>query len=140
MSDSGSGSTTGPGSEKIVFNVSGLRFETRLRTLTRFPDTLLGNSAKRDRFYDAARDEYFFDRNRPSFDAILYYYQSGGRLRRPPTVPVDVFTEEVRFYELGEEVVERYREEEGFVKEKVMTRLNDHLDHQLFCILLSSCH
>lgn len=34
------------------------------------------------RFFDPSRNEYFFDRNRNCFDAILYYYQSGGRLRR----------------------------------------------------------
>jgi len=54
------------------------------------------------------RNEYFFDRNRPSFDAILYYYQSGGRLRRPVNVPLDVFTEEVRFYEFDDDTIEQY--------------------------------
>ena len=63
------------------------------------------------------RDEYFFDRNRPSFDAILYYYQSGGRLRRPVNVPIDVFTEEIKFYELGEAAMEKYKEDEGYIKE-----------------------
>lgn len=62
-------------SERIVINVSGLRFETRLRTLDQYPDTLLGNEEKRNRYYDPLKNEYFFDRNRPSFDAILYYYQ-----------------------------------------------------------------
>jgi hypothetical protein len=64
------------GSGRIVINVSGMRVETRLRTLNRFPDTLLGNERKRARYYDALRNEYFFDRNRLSFDAILYYYQA----------------------------------------------------------------
>jgi len=105
--------------EKVVFNVSGLRFETRRRTLARFPDTLLGDRARLDRYYDPIRDEYFFDRNRPSFDAILHYYQSCGRLRRPLTVPLDVFTDEIRFYELGEDVIEKYLVDEGFVKEQV---------------------
>ncbi|NWS21800.1 KCNA3 protein, partial [Pachyramphus minor] len=41
-------------------------------------------------------------------------YQSGGRLRRPPDVPLDVFLEELRFYQLGEEAEERLREAEGF--------------------------
>lgn len=57
--------------------VSGLRFETQLRTLNQFPDTLLGDPERRLRYFDPLRNEYFFDRNRPSFDAILYYYQSG---------------------------------------------------------------
>ena len=67
---------------------------------------------------DALRKEYFFDRNRPSFDAILYYYQSGGRLRRPVNVPIDVFTEEIKFYDLGEPAMEKYKEDEGYIKEE----------------------
>lgn len=60
-----------------TLQVSGLRFETQLRTLNQFPDTLLGDPDRRLRYFDPLRNEYFFDRNRPSFDAILYYYQSG---------------------------------------------------------------
>ena len=67
---------------------------------------------------DSQRKEYFFDRNRPSFDAILYYYQSGGRLRRPVNVPIDVFTEEIKFYDLGEQAMEKYKEDEGYIKEE----------------------
>jgi hypothetical protein len=89
--------------------VSGLRFETQLRTLNQFPDTLLGDPTRRIRYFDPLRNEYFFDRNRPSFDAILYYYQSGGRLRRPVNVPLDVFSEEIKFYELGEYAINKFR-------------------------------
>ncbi|KAA0188115.1 Potassium voltage-gated channel protein Shaker, partial [Fasciolopsis buskii] len=108
-----------PVSERVVLNVSGLRFETLLSTLQKFPNTLLGNPAKLNRYYDALRNEYFFDRNRPSFDAILYYYQSGGRLRRPVNVPIDVFTEEIHFYEIDEDAIEKYRDDEGFIREDV---------------------
>lgn len=105
-------------SERVVINISGLRFETQLKTLSRFPTTLLGDPRKRMRFFDPLRNEYFFDRNRPSFDAILYYYQSGGRLRRPVSVPVDIFLEEIRFYELDEETIELFREDEGMAREE----------------------
>lgn len=104
--------------ERVVINVSGLRFETQLRTLSQFPDTLLGDPGRRLRYFDPLRNEYFFDRNRPSFDAILYYYQSGGRLRRPVNVPLDVFAEEIKFYELGEGTFNKFREDEGFIKEE----------------------
>ncbi|CAK1554009.1 unnamed protein product [Leptosia nina] len=104
--------------ERVVINVSGLRFETQLRTLNQFPETLLGDPARRIRYFDPLRNEYFFDRNRPSFDAILYYYQSGGRLRRPVNVPLDVFSEEIKFYELGEQATNKFREDEGFIKEE----------------------
>nr|P22739.2 RecName: Full=Potassium voltage-gated channel subfamily A member 2; AltName: Full=Voltage-gated potassium channel subunit Kv1.2; AltName: Full=xSHA2 [Xenopus laevis]AAA49933.1 potassium channel protein [Xenopus laevis] len=104
--------------ERVVINISGLRFETQLKTLSQFPETLLGDPKKRMRYFDPLRNEYFFDRNRPSFDAILYFYQSGGRLRRPVNVPLDIFSEEIRFYELGEEAMEIFREDEGFIKEE----------------------
>jgi len=61
--------------DRVIINVSGLRFETRMSTLDRFPNTLLGDARKRDRYYDRLRNEYFFDRDRTSFDSILYYYQ-----------------------------------------------------------------
>jgi hypothetical protein len=97
----------------------------------------LGNPSRRVRYFDPLRNEYFFDRNRPSFDAILYYYQSNGRLRRPNHVPIgkstrrsffpnkwsffiilDVFTEEIKFFELGEDAFNKFREDEGFIKEE----------------------
>lgn len=104
--------------ERVVINVSGLRFETQVKTLRRFPNTLLGDPQRRVRFYDPLRKEYFFDRNRPCFDSILYYYQSGGRLRRPANIPIDVFLEELKFYELGEETLTKFRDDEGFIKEE----------------------
>ncbi|XP_028661004.1 potassium voltage-gated channel subfamily A member 2 [Erpetoichthys calabaricus] len=104
--------------ERVIINISGLRFETQLKTLAQFPSTLLGDPRKRIRFFDPLRNEYFFDRNRPSFDAILYYYQSGGRLRRPVNVPVDIFMEEIKFYQLGNEVIENFKDDEGFIKEE----------------------
>lgn len=64
------------------------------------------------------RDEYFFDRNRICFDAILYYYQSGGRLRRPANVPLDAFVEEIKFFDLGSAAFEKFREDEGYEKEE----------------------
>ncbi|MCJ8741401.1 hypothetical protein PDJAM_G00070190 [Pangasius djambal] len=108
---------TEDGEQKVIINIAGLRFETRLKTLDQFPDTLLGDPLKRMDYFDPMRNEYFFDRNRPSFDGILYYYQSGGKIRRPANVPLDVFADEINFYELGSEVIEQFREEEGFIKE-----------------------
>ncbi|XP_036314607.1 potassium voltage-gated channel subfamily A member 5 [Pipistrellus kuhlii] len=104
--------------QRVHINISGLRFETQLGTLAQFPDTLLGDPARRLRYFDPLRNEYFFDRHRPSFDGILYYYQSGGRLRRPVNVSLDVFADEIRFYQLGDEAMERFREDEGFIKEE----------------------
>ncbi|XP_013803256.2 potassium voltage-gated channel subfamily A member 5-like [Apteryx mantelli] len=104
--------------QRVLINISGLRFETQLGTLNQFPDTLLGDPDKRMHYFDPLRNEYFFDRNRPSFDGILYFYQSRGKLRRPVNVSIDVFADEIRFYQLGEEALERFREDEGFIKEE----------------------
>ena len=70
------------------------------------------------RYFDPNRNEYFFDRCRIAFEAILYYYQSCGRLRRPGNVPLDIFVEEVRFYELGDDVLEKLKADEGFAKKE----------------------
>ncbi|AWP09750.1 putative potassium voltage-gated channel subfamily A member 10-like [Scophthalmus maximus] len=105
------------GDQKVIINIAGLRFETQLKTLDQFPETLLGDPLKRMEYFDPMRNEYFFDRNRPSFDGILYYYQSGGKIRRPANVPIDVFADEILFYELGSEALEQFREDEGFIKD-----------------------
>ncbi|KAM7411824.1 hypothetical protein PAMA_021685 [Pampus argenteus] len=105
------------GDQKVIINIAGLRFETQLKTLDQFPETLLGDPFKRMDYFDPMRNEYFFDRNRPSFDGILYYYQSGGKIRRPANVPLDVFADEIVFYQLGNEAMEQFREDEGFIKD-----------------------
>ncbi|KAL2091055.1 hypothetical protein ACEWY4_013318 [Coilia grayii] len=105
------------GEQKVVINVSGMKYETQLKTLSQFPETLLGNPKKRMYYFDPMKNEYFFDRNRPSFDGILYFYQSGGKVRRPANVPLETFADEIVFYELGPDAIEQFREEEGFVKE-----------------------
>ncbi|KAK9534621.1 hypothetical protein VZT92_007054 [Zoarces viviparus] len=104
--------------ERLAINVSGMRYETQIRTLAQFPDTLLGDPRRRLRYFDPVRNELFLDRSRVCFDSILYFYQSGGRLRRPANVPLDMFLEELRFYELGEETIDRYKADEGFPKEE----------------------
>ncbi|XP_045164640.2 potassium voltage-gated channel subfamily A member 1-like [Mercenaria mercenaria] len=103
--------------KRIIINVAGLKFETQLKTLNRLPTTLLGNPNKRDKYWISATNEYFFDRHRPSFPAILYYYQSGGRLKRPVEVPVDIFLEELEFYQLGDSVIDAFKVSEGFILE-----------------------
>ncbi|MCI4375334.1 hypothetical protein PGIGA_G00108340 [Pangasianodon gigas] len=105
------------GDQRVVINVSGMMYETTLKTLNQFPDTLLGDPKRRIDYFDPMKNEYFFDRNRPSFDGILYFYQSGGKIRRPANVPLDVFADEIVFYRLGHEVMEQFREDEGFIKD-----------------------
>lgn len=88
-----------------------------------------------NRFFDPCRDEYFFDRSRTCFDAILYYYQSGGRLRRPVNVPLDVFVEEVRFFELGDAAFNKFREDEGYVKEEERPLPKNELQRKVWMLL-----
>ncbi|EDL01895.1 mCG21732 [Mus musculus] len=122
------------GNQRVIINIAGLRFETQLRTLNQFPETLLGDREKRMQFFDSMRNEYFFDRNRPSFDGILYYYQSGGKIRRPANVPIDVFADEISFYELGSEAMDQFREDEGFIKDpETLLPTNDF--HRQFWLL-----
>ncbi|XP_047437967.1 potassium voltage-gated channel subfamily A member 10 [Mugil cephalus] len=120
--------------EKVVINISGLMFETQLSTLSKFPETLLGDPMKRISYFDPMRNEYFFDRNRPSFDGILYFYQSGGRIRRPANVPLDVFANEIVFYELGHEAMEQFREDEGFIKEPEVLLPTNELKRQFWLL------
>lgn len=101
--------------DRITINVSGMIFETRQKTLSRFPHTLLGNAEKRNKFYVPEFHEYFFNRNRSAFEAILYYYQSRGRLKRPVDVPMCIFKQEVEFFELGEEILSDVRVKEGYL-------------------------
>ncbi|XP_023149571.2 potassium voltage-gated channel subfamily A member 7 [Amphiprion ocellaris] len=105
-------------SERLAINVSGMRYETQLRTLAQFPNSMLGDPRRRSRYFDPLRNELFLDRNRACFDAILYFYQSGGRLRRPANIPLDIFMDELMFYELGEDIINRFKEDEGFPKEE----------------------
>jgi potassium voltage-gated channel Shaker-related subfamily A protein 1 len=106
------------GCQRVIINVSGQRYETQLRTLNRFPDTLLGDPTKRKQFWDSRRNEFFIDRHRPSFQAVLYFYQSGGRLRRPIEVPEDIFLEELEFYEISDDTIKEYKQKEGFIMEE----------------------
>ncbi|XP_026180706.1 potassium voltage-gated channel subfamily A member 7 [Mastacembelus armatus] len=121
-------------SERLVINVSGMRYETQLRTLAQFPNSLLGDPERRLRYFDPIRNELFLDRSRICFDAILYFYQSGGRLRRPANIPLDIFLEELRFYELGEEIIDRFKEDEGFPKEEVRPLPTNKLQRRLWML------
>ena len=98
--------------DKVVINVSGLRFETRASTLQRYPHTLLGDKQRRAHFFDYMNNEYFFERHRSSFEAVLYFYQSGGRLSRPESISGEIFLEEIKFFDLGK-FRESEREERG---------------------------
>ena len=87
--------------ERIAINVSGMRFETYESTLARYPNTLLGSPSRRAKYFDSSRKEYFFNRNRRVFDAILFYYQSYGRISKPEHVTEKQFFSELSFFDIG---------------------------------------
>ena len=120
--------------QRITINVSGQYYELWASTLNRHPTTLLGNPEKRLEYYDQRRDEYFFDRHRPSFEAVFNYYKYGGGLRRPDPVPDDIFLSELEFYEIENESVERYKKEEGYVKE-VMILPDNPIQRKLWMLM-----
>ncbi|KAI8509196.1 optic nerve structural organization [Branchiostoma belcheri] len=104
--------------QRVTFNVAGMTFEVTARVLDRYPKTLLGCPRRLRKFWDPARQEYFLDRHRPSAEAIVDFYRTG-RLRRPEEVPIEVFTDEIKFYQLGDDVMRRFRASEGFQRRKV---------------------
>ena len=99
--------------ERIILNISGDKYETLEKTLKRFPDTLLGNFNKRQKHISVCANEYFFNRNRNAFEAILFFYQSNGRLSRPPTVNMDIFEEECHFFEIPVSYIQDMKSKEG---------------------------
>ena len=100
---------------KIVLNVSGEVYETRVKTLERFPQTLLGNLEKRMTYYSPHSGRYFFNRSRIFFDAILFFYQSNGILQCPPELPLRLFEEECRFFQIPEEAINSLRPTDPWV-------------------------
>lgn len=88
-------------SPRVTINVSGMRYETYEETLGNFPETLLGSPTRRREFYSSVQGEYIFARDRPSFDAILFFYQSRGILAKPASVSEQTFQEEIEFYGLA---------------------------------------
>ena len=101
-------------SENILFNCSGRLFEIDSESLDRHPSTILGSKLKRRKFYDRRYEEYFIDRHRPTFEVVLDYYVYGV-LRRPSDIPLDVFINELAFYQLEKFAVEDFLAEEGIL-------------------------
>ena len=110
--------------ERITINVGGERFQTYKETLARYPQSLLGSPSRRREFYDLARDELVFpDRNKEIFNAVLFFYQAE-ILSRPQHVPLQIFAEEIEFFELT-----RYSREFGVGEEKTEAFCEENADN-----------
>ena len=105
---------------RIVIIISGYRYETLERTLATFPDTLLGNPARRRNYYDPISGVLRFFRDPLSFDAILFYYQSNGILAKPKNVDRDVFQREVEFFGITKYFDRRHQYEQDLIREQAM--------------------
>ena len=108
---------------RIVFNVSGTTFETWEETVGRFPGTLLGDKDKLWQYLCLEGEHYFFDRNRIAFEAILFFYQSSGKLIKPPELSLREFENECNFFEIPQKYIEAMRESQGvFIQPSVSVR------------------
>ena len=71
--------------------------------LDNYPMTILGTAEKRQMFWDEEDQEFFFDRHYYAFRAIFDFYRTG-KLRRPLDIPLNIFIQEVQFFEIHKEV------------------------------------
>jgi len=88
------------------FNVSGTKFETFYATLDKYPESLLGNQARRSRFYDEESDEFFLDRNPDCFKIILSFYQPD-KLCLNPAVDIESLAAEISYFDLTFYLIDR---------------------------------
>ena len=103
--------------EKIVVNVSGYRYLID-RNIVNRSSLLAPDSIELEKYYDSKKDEYFFDKQRPTFEAIINNLVEDEPITRPEDIPIDVFLEEIRFYALDRDSIEEYLWQEGLLKEE----------------------
>lgn len=99
--------------ERVRINISGEIFETYRDTLIRFPRTLLGEYDEIKYYYVECYNEYFFDRCRQCFGAIIFFYQSNGILSCPLNVNVDIFVKECEFFKIPYSFIVQMKIKEG---------------------------
>lgn len=108
--------------KRIKISICGHTFITFEDTLRKCPNSRLctmldpqnrEHPKKGADAYYPETDEYYFDRHLPSFPAILYYLQMYnnecpipfGPIWRPLDVPMEIFVEEVIYYNLADDVL-----------------------------------
>jgi len=90
------------------------RYEVDVDSLNRFPESILGTWRKRRRFYSLEHGDYFIDRHRPTFEVVLDYFVYG-ELRRPADIPLDIFVNELCYYNLDKNGLEGFLHDEGIL-------------------------
>lgn len=101
--------------KRVQFAVCGVYYETRESTLQRFPDTLLGSRSKRRSLPKTSANLIMLHCSVPSFDAILFYYQSNGILIKPPTLPTTDFEVVCRNFDIPESDIRKMMQRDGLV-------------------------
>lgn len=81
---------------RLILNVSGCRYRINEYYLKQYPETLLG-STEREKYYDKARKEYFFDRDPHIFRHIFNFYKSG-KLHYSTQDCHESFIDELKFF------------------------------------------
>eukprot|EP00794_Sanderia_malayensis_P019877 gene19877-21818_t len=83
---------------RLIINVSGCKYRITEFYLKQYPNTLLG-SAEKERYYDHAREEYFFDRDPHIFRHIFNFYKSG-KLHYSSQDCHESFIDEMNFFHI----------------------------------------
>ena len=114
----------------VTINVGGTRFETSWSTLSSIPNTRLSDITRKSKCYNAAKDEFFFDRNPLLFGHILDFYRTG-ELHFPHNCCGPSIKKELIFWRIDEADIapccwHRYREYEE--KNKIFDRIERAFD------------
>ena len=100
-------------------NVSGRVFETYQSTLTARAGSIFAMNGLAARYFDKKKNEYYFERDGRSFEAIFVYLQCGV-VSKPDKVPYKVFLEEMQFFGFGDVAKKIYEEKcAGFQDVKI---------------------
>ncbi|XP_060070132.1 potassium voltage-gated channel protein egl-36-like [Ylistrum balloti] len=85
--------------EKVRLNLRGVLYETQRTTISSFPNTLLASLDCDSEYWDAERDEYFFERDPGVFNSVLNFYTTH-ELHLPKNICGTVFRKEVEFWKI----------------------------------------
>ena len=56
---------------ELRFNVSGSHYVLSEKILSQLPNSLLGSATLRNKYFDFKRNEYFLDRHKATFEAVI---------------------------------------------------------------------
>jgi hypothetical protein len=91
--------------KRIIINIGGVRFETYKNTLKLVEESRLANLSETNSDFDPINNEYFFDRDPDSFQAILNYFRTG-KLHAPGEICGNLFYEELEFWGINEQSIQ----------------------------------